>query len=149
MSKKKIIIIILLMFLFVIIFGGIVRYVKNKQMRDVKNKQMRGEEYMKTLSHFPLYGTFEEEKEVAIQNAKIMFKRRKNQIKDISRGPCLGEIVASNGSDFDLPTWVVDIAHSPRQEVDDKPENQCSAFREGRAKHFVELDENGNLIKAQ
>ncbi len=48
-----------------------------------------------------------------------------------------------------LPDWVCDIAHSPRQsEIDDLPENQCSAYREGRAKHFVEVDMNCNLIRA-
>lgn len=138
MSKKNkiiILVVILLVFLF-IIFKGIIIWYNKRQ-------------HIKTLSPFPLSGTFEKEKEIAIQNAKIMFERQKNQIKDISRGPCLGEITGSNGAEIDMPDWVVDIAHSPRQAIDNKPENQCEAYREGKAQHFVELDENGNLIKAQ
>lgn len=54
-------------------------------------------------------------------------------------GPCLSnEIIAD---------WVCDIAHSPRQTVDDDAANQCSAFRTGQAHHFVEIDGNCNLIK--
>lgn len=54
-------------------------------------------------------------------------------------GPCLSNEI--------IPDWVCDIAHSPRQAVDNEPANQCSAFREGGAHHFVELDGNCNLIK--
>jgi len=32
--------------------------------------------------------------------------------------------------------------------VDNKPENQCSAFREGKAKHFVEVNTSCELIRA-
>ena len=40
-------------------------------------------------------------------------------------GQCLSnEIIAD---------WVCDIAHEPRQVVDDDPANQCSAFRTGQA----------------
>jgi hypothetical protein len=60
--------------------------------------------------------------------------------KDLSNGPCLSNEIITN--------WVCDIAHSPRQSVDNQPENQCSAFREGTAKHFVEVDTSCNFIKA-
>ena len=53
--------------------------------------------------------------------------------------PCLSNAIVED--------WVCDIAHSPRQEVDDLPDNQCEAFRTGAAHHFVELDGNCNLIK--
>lgn len=53
--------------------------------------------------------------------------------------PCLSNEI--------IPDWVCDIAHSPRQSVDDNLANQCSAFREGLAHHFVEVDGNCNLIK--
>lgn len=62
--------------------------------------------------------------------------------KDLSVGPCLLNPVES------APDWVCDVAHNPRQSVDDHPENQCSAFREGKAHHFVELDEKCNFIRA-
>jgi hypothetical protein len=41
----------------------------------------------------------------------------------------------------------VDIAHDPRQDVDDDPANQCQRYREGEASHFVELDPSGELIR--
>ena len=48
-----------------------------------------------------------------------------------------------------MPGWVVDIAHSPRLSIDDLPENQCPAYLQGSAQHFVELDPKGNLIRAK
>jgi hypothetical protein len=46
------------------------------------------------------------------------------------------------------PRWVADMAHDPRQDVDDDPENQCAAYREGKADHFVELDPEGEFIRS-
>lgn len=60
--------------------------------------------------------------------------------EDLSNGPCISDEIYKD--------WVCDVAHSPRQPVDNIPENQCSAFREGKAHHFVEVDENCNLIRA-
>jgi len=57
---------------------------------------------------------------------------------DMSPGPCLG-IVESD--------WVCDVAHSPREAVDDLPENQCADFREGRAHHFVEVTPDCQFIR--
>ena len=54
-------------------------------------------------------------------------------------GPCLSNQIIND--------WVCDIAHEPRQVVDDDPANQCSAFRTGQAHHFVELDGNCQVIK--
>ncbi|HEU6445085.1 MAG TPA: hypothetical protein VFL61_08520, partial [Gaiellaceae bacterium] len=58
---------------------------------------------------------------------------------DMSRGPCLGVIKEG---------WVADVAHDPRQDVDDEPENQCEAYRSGEADHFVELDPEGEFIRS-
>jgi hypothetical protein len=44
---------------------------------------------------------------------------------------------------------VADIAHDPRQAIDDAPENQCQRYRSGEAHHFVELAPDGQLIRAQ
>jgi hypothetical protein len=73
-----------------------------------------------------------------ITKAKAVFARAKARGVDMSPGPCLGVVA---------PGWVADVAHNPRQPVDDEPQNQCAAFRGGRAKHFVELDPQGNLIR--
>jgi len=59
--------------------------------------------------------------------------------QDFDQGPCLSNQIA--------PDWVCDVAHEPRQPIDDQPENQCSAFRNGQAHHFVEIDGNCNVIK--
>ncbi|OHA48177.1 MAG: hypothetical protein A2806_00885 [Candidatus Terrybacteria bacterium RIFCSPHIGHO2_01_FULL_48_17] len=72
--------------------------------------------------------------------AKELFSQKQTTGTDFSQGPCLDN--AERFSD-----WIIDIAHSPRQAVDDDPQNQCSAFREGRARHFVELDLGGNVIR--
>jgi len=58
---------------------------------------------------------------------------------DLSVGPCLSNQITAD--------WVCDVAHNPRIEADNQPENQCEAFREGEAHHFVELDTECNLIK--
>jgi len=58
---------------------------------------------------------------------------------DLSNGPCLSNSIASG--------WVCDVAHSPRQAVDDLPANQCSAYGTS-ASHFVEVDTECKLIRA-
>jgi len=65
-----------------------------------------------------------------------------NQGRDLSDGPCLLNPMPDNRD------WVCDVAHSPRQAVDDIPENQCSAFRNREASHFIEVDTECNFIKS-
>lgn len=74
----------------------------------------------------------------ALKNALNVYSQKRDQSVDLTNGPCLG-IIAND--------WVLDIAHNPRQDIDDKSENQCPDFKEGRAHHFVELDPDGKLIK--
>jgi len=75
------------------------------------------------------------------QNACINLCTGLKNSRDFSPGPCIGNPLQ------DFPDWVCDIAHSPRQEVDNQPENQCSAFAQGNAKHFVELTPECKFIK--
>jgi len=77
----------------------------------------------------------------AIAAAKTLFINAEASGTDFSSGPCLSNNLAND--------WVADVAHNPRTEVDDLPENQCSAYREGTAHHFVELDTNGQFIRAE
>lgn len=79
------------------------------------------------------------ERDRAVAAAQELYRRKKADGVDMSRGPCLGEV---------LDGWVVDVAHLPRQPIDDAPENQCRAYRNGHVHHFVELDPDGNLIRA-
>ncbi len=60
-------------------------------------------------------------------------------------GPCISDI---NWTKWNIDGWVCDVAHSPRQDVDNLPENQCETFRSGRAHHFVEVDAECNIIRA-
>ncbi|MDA8218912.1 MAG: hypothetical protein M0Z94_15000 [Dehalococcoidales bacterium] len=77
----------------------------------------------------------------AIRRAMEIYRQRQGEGMDFSNGPCLSQEI--------VPDWCVDMAHNPRQPADDLPENQCQSFREGRVKHFVELDPDGNLIRAR
>lgn len=77
----------------------------------------------------------------AVNQARLLFQSRKQEGMDFSNGPCLSDALMSD--------WVVDIAHNPRLEIDDLSGNQCPAYIEGRAQHFVELDVNGELIRVK
>lgn len=79
-------------------------------------------------------------KEDILKNALNLYIKNKEAGMDMSKGPCLGKIAND---------WVLDIAHNPRQPEDDKIENQCSEFREGKVHHFIELDPQGNLINKE
>lgn len=79
--------------------------------------------------------------DTAVLAAVDLYKKRVASGMDFSSGPCLTNDL--------MPGWVVDIVHSPRQLIDDLPANQCQAYIEGRAVHFVELDLNGNLVRVQ
>ena len=61
----------------------------------------------------------------------------------MSTGPCISESLPS------LPDWVADVAHDPRQPIDDEAANQCQRYRSGEAHHFVELNIDGQLIRAE
>ncbi|MFA5070383.1 MAG: hypothetical protein WC528_03820 [Patescibacteria group bacterium] len=81
------------------------------------------------------------EKNLAIAEARDIYRVKKEQGEDLSAGPCLSNDL--------IEDWVLDIAHNPRQDVDNEPANQCEAYRNGQAHHFVEFDLDGNLIRAE
>lgn len=81
-------------------------------------------------------------KGTAITAAKASYEKARLEGRDLSSGPCIADPLP-------VPNWVADIAHDPRQPVDDDPANQCSTYRSGEAEHFVELDPEGNLIRAE
>ena len=59
---------------------------------------------------------------------------------DLSAGPCLDAAMPDG--------WVCDVVHDPREAVDNLPENQCAAYRNGTAQHFVEVVTDCKLIRA-
>ncbi len=75
----------------------------------------------------------------AVERCVQLCKEAKDRGVDLSNGPCLSNNVA--------PGWVCDVAHWPRLPVDNDPKNQCEAFRKGIATHFVEVDENCQVIR--
>ncbi len=72
---------------------------------------------------------------------KIRCEQKLNEGQNLSSGPCLSNPLPESSD------WVCDVAHNPRSQIDNLPENQCNAFGK-TAKHFVEMDENCNLIRA-
>lgn len=72
--------------------------------------------------------------------------KRLSRLLELSDGPCLSD--TEGGGNWDMEDWVCDVAHEPREPVDNLPENQCREFREGKASHFVEVDPNCELIRA-
>jgi hypothetical protein len=88
-------------------------------------------------------GASDEEREHAIEAAQAVYAEHVAAGLDFSDGPCIAEELE------DVPGWSVDVAHDPRETIDDQPENQCQAYRDGRTEHFVELDPEGNLIRAR
>ena len=81
--------------------------------------------------------------ERAVDEAQDAFRQAQAAGQDLSSGPCIAETLPG------LPDWVADIAHDPRQPVDDVPANECARYRSGEAHHFVELAPDGRLIRAQ
>ena len=77
----------------------------------------------------------------AIGKSQQLYSEAKSKGMDFSSGPCLSNAL--------MPDWVADIVHDPREDRDNLDENMCPGFKEGRAKHFVELDTEGNLIRAR
>ncbi|MEM2974168.1 MAG: hypothetical protein QW112_00865 [Candidatus Micrarchaeia archaeon] len=73
-----------------------------------------------------------------VQDCIALCQSEKLSGRDLSDGPCLSNRIAEN--------WVCDVAHKPRIDVDNRPENQCPEYRSGIAHHFVEVDPDCNLI---
>ena len=78
----------------------------------------------------------------AVDEAQAAFQAQASGL-DLSTGPCISESLPS------LPDWVADVVHDPRQPIDDQPANQCQRYRSGEAHHFVELNIDGQLIRAE
>lgn len=76
-----------------------------------------------------------------VGRAQKLYRDREAIGMDFSTGPCLTNDLAKD--------WVADIAHNPRKDLDNLAENQCPAFLEGRATHFVELDLEGEVIRVK
>jgi len=83
------------------------------------------------------------ERQGAIEAAMRVFDQKQASGTDFADGPCISESLPGFGD------WVADVAHDPRQPVDDESANQCGRYRDGGARHFVELTPQGRLIRAE
>jgi hypothetical protein len=79
----------------------------------------------------------------AVDEAQVAFEQVQGTGRDLSAGPCISESLP------ELPDWVADVAHDPRESIDDEPANQCQRYRSDQAHHFVELTPDGQLIRAE
>lgn len=73
--------------------------------------------------------------------AKEFYNSLVVQGEDLANGPCLTDNLTSG--------WVADLVHNPRLDVDNQPLNQCPSYLNGTAKHLVELDLQGNFVRAE
>ena len=109
---------------------------------DARNKEQQkknAEQASEVSATAAAKAVFEADKDTQVTYAKSLYEQAKTAGYSFASGPCL-----SNGKD-----WVVDVVHNPRQPVDDDPTYQCASFVSGVAKHFVELDVDGNLVRAE
>ena len=83
------------------------------------------------------------DRDKAVDEAQTAFAQVQSTGQDMSAGPCISESLPG------LPDWVADVAHDPRQPIDDEAANQCQRYRSGDANHFVELNVDGLLIRAE
>lgn len=70
----------------------------------------------------------------------LLCKLELNKETDLRNGPCLAEDLLEDG------VWVCDVAHEPRLDTDDHPDNQCASFG-NQATRFVEVDRFCQIIR--
>jgi hypothetical protein len=78
------------------------------------------------------------QEEVISRAKEIFLMIKKEDEESLVVGPCLGQIE---------PDWVLDVVHNPRTTADDLSENQCLDYTNSTAKHLVELDLDGNVVR--
>ncbi|MEM5882986.1 MAG: hypothetical protein QXQ77_01965 [Candidatus Aenigmatarchaeota archaeon] len=79
------------------------------------------------------------EREIAKEACIKACIEAKAQEMNLNEGPCLSNKIIEN--------WVCDVAHNPREPIDDVEENQCPEYGK-TAFHFIEVDPNCNFIRA-
>lgn len=85
------------------------------------------------------YVLFAQKPDILVR-ARLRYNEAVANQTDLTNGPCLGKIADD---------WVLDIAHLPREEVDNLPQNQCADYLNGSAHHFVEMTPKGEVTIVQ
>ncbi len=80
------------------------------------------------------------QKPYILAKARLRYNQAVSKKTDLSSGACLGKIADD---------WVLDIAHLPREPIDNLAQNQCNDFRNGTVHHFVEMSPRGEIITVQ
>ena len=80
------------------------------------------------------------EREKAKQACVNLCLAERAQGRNLSYGPCLSNDIR--------PGWVCDVAHYPREPIDNEPQYQCSAYGKTAA-HFVEVTPDCKFIRAK
>lgn len=81
------------------------------------------------------------ESETLVNECKAACQGALQKSQNLSAGPCLLDPMSNNN-------WVCDIAHQPREAIDNLRENQCNSWHNGTATHFIELTPECEFIKA-
>ena len=79
----------------------------------------------------------------AVYTCVFLCKAAGNEGQRLDKGPCL----SSGLEAWEVEDWVCDVAHKPRDAVDNLPENQCPEYGV-TANHFVEVDPDCAFIRA-
>jgi hypothetical protein len=90
-------------------------------------------------------GPSDEEIQQAEDACIALCQNARTRGEDLSLGPCLSESLPDG---IVIDDWVCDVAHNPRQVIDDIPTNQCPTYHRGDADHVVEVDPTCSLILA-
>ena len=88
----------------------------------------------------PSLPSFVEEQQEAILKALDLYGEKKQEGMEFN-SQCLGIVYGGEIG------YAVDMVNVPRNDEDNKPENQCEAYRTGEVKNFIELDQEGNIFR--
>lgn len=133
---KTVIIVVILM----VIFGGGIYWVFFR-VEEGQEKSPAEQAFYVATGLQAVEKKAEADPELAFISAKALFKQKLLEDADLSSGSCLSNAI--------IPGWVADLVHEPREPVDDLPENQCAAYLSGEVVHIVELNLNGDLVRAE
>ena len=92
------------------------------------------------ISIFLLFGCISKDREQAKTKCINLCLIERQAHIDLSKGPCL--------SNHLMDDWVCDVAHYPREKIDNNPEYQCKSYVNGTSHHFVEVTPNCTFIRA-
>ena len=125
--KKSILIAVIL-----ILIGGIILFFRSSEDSWIKNEK----------GVYVKHGNLSTTPDYVLSQQKLITK-----VLELYNEKKAGGMVFSSQCLGTIGDYAVDIVHVPRIEEDNNIENQCSDFREGKVKHFIELDKYGEIVR--